>query len=190
MTDPLNVRDGEAGLYRLFAIDLPATEVAQFTTSVPSVTGQPDYPLRDALGLDTLDEHHVQILDLKELSTLGIATYLTDGLAISETQFKTDLPMLEALEGYLAVIASAAFAQPVKLAPKAPLRLVATYGEDKPHKPLIDLNTPSAEGIMGGTKDISRPAAGWPKWVTVLILLACLALGYGLYALITSGDTP
>jgi len=191
MTDPLMVRAGEVGLYRLFSVDLPKVEVPAFTTSVPGMTGKSTYPLRDALGLADLDETHVQILDLTELETLGIATYLTDGLGIAQAAFKDDLSTLNALEGYLVVIASAAFPQPTELAPQPPLSLVATYGEDTPHKPLIDLKTPSAEGILDAPHSPAPvPGKSWPHWVKLLSACVVLAILYGLFVLVTAGDTP
>lgn len=183
----LTIGEHETDLYRFVSIDLPKTQLEAFTKCEPGES----YPLRDALGITELDPNHVQILDLAELKTLGLETYLSDGLGIAETDYATVLPKLEALEGYLAVIASAAFRRPDILVPKPPVSVIAVLREDKPHKPLIDLSTASAEGTVQPREAVlDQTPPAMPFWMKVFAAVLTVALLYGLYALLTSGDTP
>lgn len=186
MTDKLAVSEHEVGLYRVFALDLPASQITAFTT--------PDgdaYPLRDALSLAHLDPQHVQILDLKDLQALGVEAYLSEGLGLTKAKYASALPRIEAREGHIAVIASAAFQRPEIIVPKPPVAFIALLQEDAPKTAFVDLSTPSAEGTISvGSDPAPMPKAPMPVWAKVLITLITFALIYGVYALVTSGDTP
>lgn len=191
MSDKLVVGEHETGLYRLFAIDLPEPQIKVFTTPVRTEAGSSDYPLRDALGVKDLDESHVQVLDLKELKTLGFETYLSEGLGIAPEEYASILPTLEALDGYVAVIASAAFEPPEIIIPKAPLSLVTVLREDKPRQAFVDLSTASAEGGIEARQTSPSPTRQrMPAWFKLLIASAALLLLYGVFALVTPGETP
>lgn len=186
MSDKLAVTAHETGLYRVFALDLPVPQIAKFTT----LKGD-SYSLRDALGVKQLDPDHVQIVDLTELKTLGLKTYLSEGLGIAEEAYETALPVLSAQDGIVAVIASAAFARPDIIVPQPPVSFLTSLQEDRPHKPHLELASTSAEGQVAPltTEDEGVPVP-MPIWAKALIALTTLALIYGLVALFSPGDAP
>ncbi len=186
MSDKLAITAHETGLYRVFALDLPASRIAAFTTQQGD-----SYPLRDALGVTQLEPDHVQIVDLTELKTLGVETYLSEGLGIAEEAYQTALPILSAQDGMVAVIASAAFAGPDIIVPQPPVSFLTLLQEDRPHKPHLDLSSTSAEGqVSPATPEDEGQPTPMPLWAKTLIALTTLALIYGFFALFTSGDAP
>lgn len=184
MSDKLAITAHETGLYRIFALGLPASRIAAFTTQQGD-----NYPLRDALGVTHLDPDHVQIVDLAELKTLGVETYMSEGLGIAEEAYQNALPILSAQGGMVAVIASAAFTRPDIIVPRPPVSFLTLLQEDRPHKPHLEMSSSSAEGQIAPT--ISN-GDGWPTpmplWAKAFIAATALALIYGLFALFTPGD--
>ncbi|MEL7213612.1 MAG: hypothetical protein AAGK92_13195 [Pseudomonadota bacterium] len=191
MSDSLAIGENEVGLYRIFALDLSPGEVTAFTTPVVNAIGDDDYPLRDALGVNNLDEQHVQIVDIKELKTIGLETYLSEGLGVKKADYAAILPALEALNGPAAVIATAAFERPEIIVPTGPVSFIGLLKEDKPHQAFIDLSVTSAEGLIE-TKNTPAdpPDMRTPLSVKLLIAFFILALLAGLFALFNPGDVP
>lgn len=183
MTEMLSVREGEHGLYRFFAVDLPQEKMLEFTTSA---TGA-NIPLQEALGLSALDPHHVQTLDLKELRTVGIDTYLSEGLALPQSEIDRALPLLEDRNGPVVVIASAAFTPPEIIVPQAPVSPLIVLQEDQYRKPLMELRADSAQGQLGVQDAPSQHRTPMPFWAKVLLALGSIAV---ISAALTSGDKP
>ncbi|WP_224824924.1 hypothetical protein [Cognatishimia sp. MH4019] len=187
MSDQLAVSANETGLYRIFSIDLPPAQIEAFTTPEPNAIGDDDYPLRDALGLSYLDEQHVQILDQTELKTIGIETYITDGLGVPKDVYADALPRLNSLEGHIAVIASAAFEGPDIIVPSAPVTFVTALREDKPQTAFIDLSTTSAQGVIDArVSGKTDPPPRMPLTSLLVILIGLVVVGYGVYVLLAS----
>ncbi len=120
----LIVPEDEYGRIRVFALDMPP-ERADFLRE-PGAADQ-------VLGLAGLDPAQIDVIRVADLEGLGLASYLTEGCGLTNEQIAPDLPMLEALEGYILVLRSRAFkGAAAVLAPEPDVRLIATYDEPSP----------------------------------------------------------
>ncbi len=141
MDDWRHVTGNERGVLRVFAIDLPAAEVAAFTAESTAA-----WPLRDALGVTTLDHEFVEVFDLDTIRTYGFARYLSDANGMDDAEVTADAAMLDGLTGHVAIVSSNAFGgQAATLSPSAPLRLVATYRAERATTPTETLHAATAK---------------------------------------------
>jgi hypothetical protein len=120
----MQVREGERGLVRVFAVDVDPGEDWRWRD--PDDAG---WQLPDALGVDRLDPADVQVFRAGEMDEIGLSGLLSAGHGISEAQLAGDRDRLDAEAGLIAVIRSAAFDAPVELSPRPPLRLLGVYAE-------------------------------------------------------------
>lgn len=137
MSDKIQISPRETGIVRVFAVDIPADQIAAFTAR----NGR--WPLREALGADALDPEHVQVFDVADLAGVGLPAYLTEGHAIPADQIDPMRTRLSAQTGTVMVITSRAFAgEQQVLTPTAPLRLIASFSEA--HTPISFDTLPDA----------------------------------------------
>lgn len=185
---PLEVRESEHRVYRLFAIDLPEAQIPAFVRPDVNNTGGHDYPLRDALGLSELDERQVQILHLSELGGLGLTGYLQEGLGIAEADLDADAERLDALEGFVAVLPSRAFSGPTLIVPKPPVSLVGAYAEHEAATDFTVLTSKSATPSPRPEPEAppSTPA-GLPAWQWLIAVLSVLIILYTIYVVFFAG---
>ncbi len=126
MSNKIQISATEAGVVRVFAVDIPPDQIATFTARNGS------WPLRAALGAETLDPEHAVVFDADDLADLGLPGYLHDGHAIPEDQIEQMRAKLMAQDGTVMVITSPAFGGTAQtLNPRAPLRLIATFTEQR-----------------------------------------------------------
>lgn len=126
MSERIHIKSGEHGVVRLFAVDLPAEEIAAFTRRNGT------WPLRDSLGAERLDPDKVEVFDVADLSGVGLAGYLEEGMGIAPEQIAPMRAQIDALRGAVLVLPSSAFGGTEQtLAPRAPLRLVARFSEER-----------------------------------------------------------
>ncbi len=124
MSDRIEIKSSETGIVRVFAVDISTDEIGAFTAR----NGR--WPLREALGAETLDPEHIQVFDAADLTGVGLPGYLIDGHAIPEDQIAPLRGRLEAQTGTVMVITSSAFSSTAQvLTPRAPLRLIASFSE-------------------------------------------------------------
>lgn len=124
MSERIEIKANETGIVRVFAVDIPRDGIAAFTAR----NGR--WPLREALGAETLDPEHVEVFDAADLAGVGLPGYLIDGHAVPEDQIAPLRGRLDALDGTLMVVTSRAFGGTAQvLTPRAPVRLVATLSE-------------------------------------------------------------
>ena len=124
MSDTIQISSRETGVVRVFAVDIPAGQIAAFTAR----NGR--WPLREALGADALDPEYVQVFDVADLAGVGLPAYLTEGHAIPEDQIAPMRARLDTQGGTVMVITSRAFAgEQQVLTPRAPLRLIGSFSE-------------------------------------------------------------
>lgn len=129
MSDTIQISSRETGVVRVFAVDIPADQIAAFTAR----NGR--WPLREALGAEALDPEYVQVFDVADLAGVGLPAYLTEGHAIPEDQIGPMRARLTAQNGTVMVITSRAFAgEQQVLTPHAPLRLIGSFSET--HTPI------------------------------------------------------
>jgi len=161
MSDLMQIPDGDYGLVRLFAIE--AEDADDWDTARLSAEMQ-----ADLLPLG------VEIIGLRDLSGLGLATYLVDGQGVDEATLDEDRRVLDALVGHVAILRSTAFggqAQELTIAP--PLRWIGSWPEViEPVRfdPLPDTG-------VRGTLEHAGPTAPAPSTMRLLWLVLITALG-------------
>jgi len=128
VSDVMHITAHETGVVRLFALELDQAEAKRFDAAA----------LGAALGGADLDDPQVDIIDTDVLDELGLSGYLTDGMGVPEAEIAPLAARIDALDGWVVVVRSAAFGgQAVTLTPRAPLRWVASFGETP-----LDLTAP------------------------------------------------
>lgn len=188
---PLEVRASEHKVYRLFAIDLATHHIPAFTRPKTNNIGDPEYPLCSALGLAHLDEQHVQILRLSDLGEMKLTDYMQEGLGISKADLVDHTERLNALEGHLAVVASAAFEGPAMITPKLPVSLVGAFAEHEAMTGFVDLSSTSATSMLDLRENLpgqARDRRAWLHWLWPCIGVAVIA--YALYLIFFAGEAP
>lgn len=126
MSDTIQIKSGEQGVVRVFDVDLPAEEVPAF------VRRNGSWPLRDALGAQHLEPDRAEVLNVADLTGVGLAGYLEEGMGVPPDQIAPLRARLNALSGAVLVLPSRAFGGTEQvLAPRAPLHLVATFTEGR-----------------------------------------------------------
>jgi hypothetical protein len=127
LTAALAIPKGERGVLRLFALDKAAESGA----------------VAQLLGVADLDPDQIDVIDLADLSGLGLAEYLTEGFAISPDQL--DRARLDALTGHVLMIRSHAFrGRATTLTPSPQMTLIATFDETPTNWTSEPLQTASA----------------------------------------------
>lgn len=178
MSDRIEVPASEAGVVRLFAVDLPPEKIEDFADFE-----REGWPLISALGIYDLNPSYVEIFPVKQLDEMGLATYLTEAYNIEPTELRDDRTFLNNIRGHVALISSPAFrgkAQTLRL--HQPLRWLGTWAEPRPELDLTPIQTDSAKGTTG---DVGPPpiAIKYPRWLGWLLPLAGIAIGALIYLL-------
>lgn len=101
------------------------------------------------LGDPDIDPAHVELFEVADLSDLGLAGYLTEGLGIADAALVADRPRLDALKGPVLILLSQALhGREVTLTPDPRLTLIGTYREDRPPVHFEPLPTTAATGTL------------------------------------------
>jgi hypothetical protein len=138
MNDPLNVRVGERGVIRLFALNMPPEQV-RFLAESGGEPGAAD----QLLGLSGLDPEQIDIIAVDALDDLGLAGYLAEGCAVPKDQI--DRAQLRDVTGHVLLIRSRAFNNDAaRLTPAPQLTLIATYCETQTDWSAEPIETASA----------------------------------------------
>lgn len=164
----MRVSASERGLVRLFAVDLHADEIDAFRTSPSADTPS---SLAKALGATTLNSESCELFDVADLEEMGLTGYMVDGLGIAQAEITLDIARLSAQKGWVLVVLSSAFGgMEQTLSPKAPLRWLATYKEDRAPIHFAELPSQSAQG-SAAVPSPDAPARS-PHLTLMLALLA------------------
>jgi hypothetical protein len=139
----MQVREGERGLVRVFAVDVDPGEVWRWRD--PDDAG---WQLPDALGVDRLDPADVQVFRAGEMDEIGLSGLLSAGHGISEAQLAGDRDRLDAEAGLLGVYAE----------PSAPIS-VADVGDYESARPRARAPVPEPEEAPahGDAREVFRP---------------------------------
>lgn len=136
----------------------------------------------ELLGDSDLDPAFVEIFDVADLSGVGLAGYLTDGLGVPEAALIADRARLDALTGPVLILLSKALhGRAGTLTPDPRLTLVGTYVELRPPVHFEPLPSAAAQGTL--TPDLptdrtpQRPGAAFLLLGAALVLVALVALG-------------
>jgi hypothetical protein len=172
MSDRIHIKPTEHGVVRIFDVDLPSEGITGFNLRNGT------WPLRDALGAESLDPAHIDLIAVEDLGELGLAGYLAEGHGISPEDLHEMRGRLAALSGHVLIVTSRAFGGLEQtLSPRAPLHLVATFTEDRPPVSFDPLPSGAARGLTGGKPPPSDAAmSGRVASVALLVLFALVAL--------------
>lgn len=149
---------------RVFTAALTPEEMQQDKASlVLKLLGDPD-----------LDATYAELFDVADLSDIGPAGYLSEGLGVPDAALAADRALLQAVEGPVLVLLSKALhGRAVTLTPDPRLKLIGTYAEDRPAVHFEPLPNAAATGVL------TPPAVPGPS--TQRPRLAFLLLGLGLF---------
>lgn len=125
----LLVKANEHGLVRVFALSMTDAEANSLKRNISEGDDNPS-PQEIALGATSLDSDYVEVFPVKDLADLGLFGYLETGNGINPDQLAPDRQKLDALDGWVLCVYSAAFGgQAQQLSPGAKLTLIGTYSE-------------------------------------------------------------
>lgn len=165
MSERFEVKPGERGIVRIFAVDLTVDQIKGFDVAA-------------ALGVDRLDAAGIELFPVDDVKEIGLSGYMHEGLGIAADEL--DAARLDALEGYVLVVLSAAFAgQAATVTPKSPLRWIGTYTEETAPIKFEPLPSDSARGnVVTQTKPPPSDAAmsGRVAMIALLVIFAITGL--------------
>ncbi|MFP4043815.1 MAG: hypothetical protein ACLFTP_04500 [Rhodosalinus sp.] len=183
MSEPIDLPAHEAGVIRVFALDLPEAEAERWRA--PEGCDEGDDPLARALGADPFDRTYAEVIRVADLGAMSLSTYLAEGYGLPEDELASLRGRLDALTGHVAVTMSSAFGgKPQRLEVRAPLRLVARLTEEGGQTPRIALGSGSGHGTISPAPVPPPPAR---RTSPVLALLALLVLALLVAAVVLGG---
>ena len=172
MSETFEIRAGERGVLRLFQIDLPREGIEGFTESDP-LSGR--WPLKEALGVEDINETFIDVVAIRDLDDMGLTGYMVEGLGVSKDEIAPHRNQLDALEGHVVVVLSGAFkGLAVTLLPRAPLRWIGTFFEDRPAIKFEKL--PSESSIPAPSAKKAKSNAAMSGRVATLALLVIFGI--------------
>ncbi|MFK7938125.1 MAG: hypothetical protein AB8B82_02005 [Roseovarius sp.] len=174
MSTPITITETERGVVRVFAIDLTDDALKAF------VRRNGSWALQEALGADVLTPDLVEVFDVADLTGLGLSGYLHEGQGIAPGDLDPLRAQLDAITGSVMVLPSSAFAGTAQtLSVRAPLRLVATFNEDKPpvaFEPLPDASAKGEVSPEGKPRPSDAAMSGRVATVALLLIFIFTAL--------------
>ena len=178
MSEALQVRKNERGVVRLFTVDAEAAGPKMSTEpDWAADENDPPWPLRDALGLDYLDADFIELFDVRDLDELGLSGYMIEGLGIAEKDVTSHIAQLEAISGkVLFVFSSALGGFETTIRPKAPLRWVGTFLEERAPVSFEPLASDAAQGDVATSTKAPPSDAAMSGRVAMVALLVIFAL--------------
>lgn len=180
MTDPLHVRDAEFGTVRIFGLRGTEAEIARMTERRPDAEGKLHWPLLAELGVDHLDESHVEVFDVAQLGDIGLTGYMEEGLGIPAAEIAAHRALLENEGGKVVILLAGAFGgQAAQIAPSDKLTFLGLFTEERPPVTFDPLPTGGAKGapLSGGRKPVSDAAmSGRIAMVALLVLFVLTGL--------------
>jgi hypothetical protein len=169
----LTVASHERGVIRLFSLDMRPEE-AKFLRE-PGAADQ-------VLGVDGLDAAQIDIFPVSDLEDLGLYGYLHEGGDVSEEQLNRT--MLEAIEGWVMVVRSAAFqGHATKLNPDPRVRLLGLFTEEATNWTGGTIETESAKPFSAPQNPVEHNA---PRRIgsAMLAVIALLIVGGALWLIL------
>ncbi|WP_135504510.1 hypothetical protein [Roseovarius aestuariivivens] len=173
MSDRIEISATEAGVVRVFDVDLSPQDLTDFNRRNGS------WPLREALDAEMLDADHVDLIRIDDLEGVGLAGYLEDGMGVSAEDIAESRAALDRLTGTVLVVGSRAFGGTAQvLRPRAPLHLVATFTEERAPVSFDALPDESAQRPPDAKKKPPSDAAmsGRVAMIALLVLFALTAV--------------
>jgi len=172
-----HVKATERGVIRLFTLNLPADQIDGFR--------EPDYEtgapaaMNKALGVTYLDSDFVELIAVNDLTGLGLAGYMVEGLGVAEDDIKPHASRLNSLSGHVLIVLSSAFGEfETTITPTAPLKWIGTYTEEGASVQFAPLPSEGAKGNMAQSP--SKPAKSDARVGGMIAMYALI----GMFALV------
>lgn len=181
----MTLLSGDRDTVHLFSVDLAEDDLWTFAVPDPE-TG--DYPLRRALGVDHLDETQVEAAATEDLTGIGLAGFLTEGIGVDEDLIAADRARIDALTGSVVIIRGSAFDWAhVALTPAPPLAHFGTWSMTAAASTMEPLVSDAASGTVPPAPQPAPPPAPRTNRLTFwllagMALLILLALVFGIAA--------
>ncbi|WP_300036613.1 hypothetical protein [uncultured Roseobacter sp.] len=181
MSNVITVPAGEAATIRVFAVNRPVDTIRADLAHMPVSD-----LARDLLGDPHLNTASTEIFPAADLAGVGLASYLSEGYAVSENDLTPDRAKLDALEGYILLLFSDSFAgAAATLKPGSDVALIGSYAEFRPGYSSGSLTADSAMPYTGVPGVVPMaPAKGAAGSIMVVIAIAILIV-LGLWWLLT-----
>ncbi|MGB3247313.1 MAG: hypothetical protein WBB25_22490 [Sulfitobacter sp.] len=175
----LIVAPNEQGLIRVFAVNRPASDVAQ------AIVASGAAGLAADLLKCEIAQSGLEFVAVADLAGIGLSGYLADGYAVPPDQLNAARSKLDALDGYVLLLFSSAFEGTGKtLAPGPDVTLIGTFGETQADMTARALKSEAAKAYSGTPRQTSvAPSgkrAGGSLMVAATIVLAGLVLWWAL----------
>ena len=174
MSKPIEVKAGEKGLVRVFALsmeDRAAKDLKEDAQALEQVLGA------------SVDVAGVEVFAVSDLGDMPLADYLVEGPGIAEDVLEQDRIKLGALDGWVMLVYSSAFAgKAATLSPAPSLTLIGEYPQEGVDwSGGVDLSTPSAlpyqdDATPARKKPSDAAMAGRVATVALLVLFALVGL--------------
>lgn len=174
MSKALKITSAERGLVRVFSLSMSET-------AAEALKGDAD-KLQAAIGAP-VNPAHVEVFALKDLGDMSLAEYLVEGPGVDTKALDTDRIKLGALEGWVLIVYSSAFAGVTgQVTPRADLTLIGTYPQEGVDwSDTVDLSTPSALPYQNATPTVRKTPsdaamAGRVATAALLVIFALVGL--------------
>ncbi len=165
MSERFEISATERGIVRVFKVDLSEDQIESFDPA-PS------------LGVASLEPQYTELFPVSDLKGVGLSGYMSEGLGIADAEL--DKARLDALKGHVLIVLSAAFGgEALTLTPKAPLRWIGTYTEERAPVQFEPLPDAAAQGQIApdGRKRPSDAAmSGRVAMIALLVIFALTGL--------------
>ncbi|MEM1351663.1 MAG: hypothetical protein AAGF27_04930 [Pseudomonadota bacterium] len=178
MSKAINIAPSEVGLIRLFALSLSDDEARQLKED----NDAKPHPVELALGATSLNRAHIEVFAIADLASMPLADYLIEGPGAEETAIEPDRAKLAALEGWVMIVYSSAFAgHKLTISPVPELTLIGTYPQDGiDWSSRVDLSTPSAKpqstSTGSGKKQSDAAMSGRIATLALIVAFGVVAL--------------
>ena len=173
----LEIPTGEQGVTRVFSLSMSPAEAKALAE---------EHVLQEAaLGAEDLNDLGLEVFAISDLGELGLAGYLRDGVDALEADLKRDAAKLGALDGWVLLLHSSAFAgRGGQIEPIKALTLIGTYTQTSADNSVSKLETEAAAPYSGAAQAAeSQPVTGQRGGSIVVALLALIVMAVLVWAL-------
>lgn len=160
----------EAGKVRVYTLSLSDDEARAMRDDETAQAA--------ALGVERIDAAYTEVFRVDDLDQLGLAGYLRDGNGVNPDQIEKDRSKLAALDGWVLIVYSRAFAgQSQHLTPIPALTHIGTYSESGPETSVQAMEAEAAQPYTGIPRvSPPEPAKGGGGKTMLIIGVAALIL--------------
>lgn len=160
---PLDIPAHEQGTTRLFSLSMDVADARRIKADVHQQAA--------LLGIDRVDAAGVEVFQIVDLGDLGLAGYLREGIDAQEADLARDRVKLGALDGWVMLVHSRAFAgKAVMLQPDPALTLIGTYRQQSSDMMPIEIVSEAAQPYSGTPQSAPVPAPDTRRAGSLVVL--------------------